>query len=78
MSHVVAGATMAIVRVSFLREASQVEPSALRWVQFFVCFLPLGASFTCFVHSHTVKAEGGGSEGELREFSSFCERVPRC
>ena len=28
VSHVVAGATMAIVRVSFLREASQVEPCA--------------------------------------------------
>ena len=70
MSHVVAGATMAIVRVSFLREASQVEPcaeGALRWVQFFVCFLPRFLHMFCsFAHSEVGRR--GGSEGELRVF----------
>ena len=73
MSHVVAGATMAIVRVSVLAGASQVEPCAGSSF----LFVSFPASFTCFVHSHTVKAEGGVVK-ESSAFSSFCERVPRC
>ena len=63
VSHVVAGATMAIVRVSVLAGASQVEPcagSSFLFVSF--RFLHM---FCSFAHS---EGRRGGSEGELRVF----------
>ena len=68
VSHVVAGATMAIVRVSVLAGASQVEPCAGSSF----LFVSFPASFTCFVHSAHSEGRRGGSEGELRVFVFLC------